>query len=235
MIFIKKKHRYKPLYKKFLGLKKNVQNRRKILKFKKKKWEEFIFHIERFLIFRKKNFRMYDQNRYHIPKFNRFKQKYNNNLQTTKRFSLFYGNMLKRYLKKKVKVSIKKKKNYNLFLIKVLESRIDTVLYRSHFTLSIRNARQLISHKYVSVNNILVKNSSFILKKGDLIKINPKYHKLLDKNLGQSNLWPIPPKYLQINYKTFQIIFSENIEHTNLAIFYPFYLNVFNIIRRFSL
>ena len=34
----KKNTKFKPLYKKFLNLRENVQNKQKLLKFKKKKW-----------------------------------------------------------------------------------------------------------------------------------------------------------------------------------------------------
>ena len=45
MIFIKKR-RHKPLYKKFLNLRKNVQNRRKLLKFKKRKWQKLVNYLK---------------------------------------------------------------------------------------------------------------------------------------------------------------------------------------------
>jgi len=35
------KKRYKPFYKQFLRLRKNIQNRSKLLKFKKQKWIRF--------------------------------------------------------------------------------------------------------------------------------------------------------------------------------------------------
>lgn len=36
-MFFKKKNRFKPLYKQFLELRENIQNRKKFVKFKKKK------------------------------------------------------------------------------------------------------------------------------------------------------------------------------------------------------
>jgi hypothetical protein len=44
-MFFTKKRRYKPLYKKFLRLKKNIQNRKKLLRFKKKKWQVLRYSI----------------------------------------------------------------------------------------------------------------------------------------------------------------------------------------------
>jgi hypothetical protein len=39
---IKKKSKFKPLYKQFIRLRENVQNRKKLLKFKKQKWDQLI-------------------------------------------------------------------------------------------------------------------------------------------------------------------------------------------------
>ena len=61
-----KKRRYKPLYKNFIGLKKNIQNRQKLnsLRFKKRKWAKLILYLKRLQLRRKKNFRMYDIGRF---------------------------------------------------------------------------------------------------------------------------------------------------------------------------
>ena len=40
---IKKKYRHKPIYKKFVNLKSNVQNKQKLIKFKKKKMAKIYF------------------------------------------------------------------------------------------------------------------------------------------------------------------------------------------------
>ena len=182
---------------------------------------------------------MYNIKLYHIQRFpNYFKKKYLNKIQVKKSISLFYGGLLEKYLKKQINISLKKttysRKNFgniNLFLIKILESRIDTVLYRSFFTLTIRSARQLITHGHVFVNKKVVKTNSYILKKGDLIEINPKYHKLIYTNIQRSFIWPIPPKYLLINFRTFQILFNENIENTNFSIHFPFWVDINTLIK----
>ena len=253
-MFHTKKRRHKPLYKQFVRLRKNVQNRRilrvkrskpfsnkpnythntLIVKFKKQKWKGFVSYLEKILKYRKRSFRMYNVKLYHMQRFpDYFKKKYGNKLQVKKSLSLFYGGLLEKYLKKQINISLKKvaysKKNFgnnNLFFIQILERRLDTVLYRSFFTLSIRSARQLISHGHVFVNKKVVKTSSFILKKGDLIEINPKYHKLIYLNIQRSFIWPIPPKYLLINFRTFQILFNENIEGSNFPIHFPFWLDI---------
>ncbi|MGC8479886.1 MAG: S4 domain-containing protein, partial [Candidatus Micrarchaeia archaeon] len=113
-----------------------------------------------------------------------------------------------------------KKLNYYFFL-QTFEKRLDTVLFRAKFSKSIKNARQLITHGIVFVNNKQIKHPAYSLKESDYININPKYSFMIEKNfkycllgnlkLGIKNrqLWPLPPKHLIIKYRTLEIIFGD--------------------------
>ena len=234
MIYIKK-NRYKPLYKKILNLKKNVQNRKKLLNFKKQKWEKFNFYLKNQSKFSKRNkyYKIFDQYSYYNSKFsNYFSRKFKYNLHTKQRLSFFYGGLGQKYLRSIYKQSVQKNKisyvnlNSKLFFIELLESRLDSIILRSHFVLSVRNARQLISHGHVLVNGKVVKKKSFLLKKGDTITFSPQVYSLLIFNVANSELWPIPPKYLEINYKIFHIILTDDIKYTNIATNFPFWLDL---------
>jgi small subunit ribosomal protein S4 len=63
-------------------------------------------------------------------------------------------------------------------LVKFLESRLDNVVYRLGFASSRKQARQLIRHRHITVNEKLVDIPSFILDAGDIIKIKDKSKKL---------------------------------------------------------
>ncbi len=63
-------------------------------------------------------------------------------------------------------------------LVKLLESRLDNVVYRLGFASSRKQARQLIRHRHIIVNEHLVDIPSFILSAGDIIKIKEKSKKL---------------------------------------------------------
>jgi small subunit ribosomal protein S4 len=63
-------------------------------------------------------------------------------------------------------------------LVKILESRLDNVVYRVGFASSRKQARQLIRHRHIIVNERLVDIPSFILSAGDIIKIKDKSKKL---------------------------------------------------------
>lgn len=59
-------------------------------------------------------------------------------------------------------------------LLQLLESRLDNVVYRLGFARTRRQARQLVSHKHVVVNNQVVNIPSYHVKPGDVISVRPK-------------------------------------------------------------
>nr|YP_010164015.1 ribosomal protein S4 [Thalassiosira nordenskioeldii]QRK25918.1 ribosomal protein S4 [Thalassiosira nordenskioeldii] len=224
MHFIKKQ-RNKPLYKKFLPLRKNVQSRNKFLNFKKKKWEKFQYSQLRF-----KKQRFYDPISYFLSNFkNFFNKKFKYNLQNKQRLSLFYGKLRKKCLKRTVKSVQKKFKGSNrhpsVLFIEKLESRLDTALYRTHFSYSFSNARQIISHKKIYVNNKMVQYNSYLLKKGDLITLDKEIFEFTISNILNSKICPIPPKHFYVNYKTLQILVIEHISYANCLMYYPFWID----------
>lgn len=253
---INQKHkRNKILYKKFIALRINANNNSKVLKFKKKKWDIFLDVLKKQIKINKKS-NFFTHYEYAATKFaspgNSLKRKFKNDLIARKIFSYFYGGLLKKNLKKNMRTvySTKQPRNLKLICLELFESRLDSTLYRSKFCFSIKNSRQLISHGHVIVNNKVEKNKSYILKKGDFIKINRQSYKVIQNNFREtlketltnkykkerkgrrpelSKVWPIPPKYLTINYKTLEIIFG-NIKDFNFSIYFPFKLNLHSII-----
>lgn len=63
-------------------------------------------------------------------------------------------------------------------LIKLLERRLDNVVFRLGFASSRKQARQLIRHRHILVNNNLVDIPAYLLKAGDVIQIKEKSKKL---------------------------------------------------------
>jgi small subunit ribosomal protein S4 len=63
-------------------------------------------------------------------------------------------------------------------LIKLLERRLDNVVYRLGFAPSRKAARQLVTHGHFLVNNRPVDIPSFLLKGGDTVHVNAKSKKL---------------------------------------------------------
>lgn len=63
-------------------------------------------------------------------------------------------------------------------LVKLLERRLDNVVYRLGFAPSRNAARQLILHRHFTVNNTIVNIPSFMLSVGDVIAVREKSKKL---------------------------------------------------------
>ena len=211
-----RRNKYKKyLYKHFLRLRKNIQNRPKIFKFKRHKWKNLQQFLKRDLKFFRR-YRVKDQFRSFIPRFrsrgNSFQRRFRQNLRDRKIFTLYYGGVKKKYLKTHIKniQSTYRIKNYKYHLLRVFESRLDTILYRAGFCFSIQNARQLILHGAVKVNRTTVRSKSYLTKSNDFIEVTEfgKLRSAVKKNLLRFNFWPVPPKHMAVNYKTLQIILS---------------------------
>lgn len=238
---------YKPIYKKFLLLKKNVQNKniKKFLKFRKKKWQNFIKNLlkfssknslqnkrKKFIKFRKKksnlisSYKIYDIQKHSLryKSGNRKKKTFKFFLQNKQIFKLYYGNFSKNFIKKTFIKFNSSLNNYFKFF-DLVELRLDVILYRTKFALNIRNARQLILHKHLTVNGNVITRYSFILKKGDIIKINKKSQHLIISNLINVNLKPVPLYYLTINYRTLEICLNNIASLFNMFLYFPFWLN----------
>lgn len=63
-------------------------------------------------------------------------------------------------------------------LLKLLEARLDNVVYRLGIAKTRRAARQLVSHKHVTVNGQIVNIPSYTVKAGDVIAVRAKSQKI---------------------------------------------------------
>ncbi len=82
-------------------------------------------------------------------------------------------------------------------LIKLLEARLDNTVYRMGIAPSRPAARQLVSHKHITVNGELVNIPSYTLKPGDVVSIKEK------SMHNESVIGCIRPKNTRINWCEF--------------------------------
>lgn len=59
-------------------------------------------------------------------------------------------------------------------LLQLCESRLDNVVYRMGISPSRRGARQLVSHRHITVNGSVVNIPSYTLKAGDVVGVREK-------------------------------------------------------------
>jgi small subunit ribosomal protein S4 len=63
-------------------------------------------------------------------------------------------------------------------LLRLLERRLDNIVYRLGFAPSRNAARQLVRHRHFTVNDRLVDIPSYLVKAGDVIKVREKSRKM---------------------------------------------------------
>jgi small subunit ribosomal protein S4 len=73
----------------------------------------------------------------------------------------------------------RRKGNSGANLLFLLESRLDNVVYRMGFGSTRAEARQLVSHKSITVNGSVVNIASFLVSPGDAVAVREKSKKQL--------------------------------------------------------
>ena len=237
MYFYRKK-RFKPLFKQIIKLRGNIQNRKKLLKFRRKKWGLTIkFYRNKTRDFKNYiKFKPLDQTKYYVTKYSSrgtdYQKKFRDKLNASKTFRLTYGGTTRKNITDKI-LKAYNKTNSKLTLLKLHETRLDTILFRTKFTDSLRSAGQTISHGNVFVNNLKVTEKSYQIYIGDHIKLNPTYLNSFKKHVARSMKWPLPPKHLLVNYRTMQILFVDEINQSTLSTLFLYNLRLQKILTNY--
>lgn len=92
-------------------------------------------------------------------------------LKERKKLSLFYGHLTRKQFVNLFKKAENIKGYFSRNLLSLLERRLDIVIFRTGLTQTIAEARQLIKHNKIQVNNTKVNVSSYSLNPGDIISI----------------------------------------------------------------
>lgn len=87
--------------------------------------------------------------------------------------------------------------------------RLDNILFRAGFTITIPEARQLINHGHILVNNHKINIPSYSCQNQDKITLNSK--KLINNNIKQRKL-PLP-SHLVVNFSELQINILNNFQY----------------------
>lgn len=97
-------------------------------------------------------------------------------LREKQKVKRIYG-VLERQFRRYFKVADHQKGITGENLLRILEKRLDNVVYRLGFAASRPQARQWVSHGHVLVNGRRVNVSNFQVKEGDEIKVSPSLAK----------------------------------------------------------
>jgi small subunit ribosomal protein S4 len=101
---------------------------------------------------------------------------YGNQLREKQKVKRIYG-VLERQFRRYFAEADRRKGNTGENLLKLLETRLDNVIYRMGFGSTRAESRQLVSHKAFTVNGIVVNIASYQVKPGDVIAVREKAKK----------------------------------------------------------
>ena len=97
-------------------------------------------------------------------------------LREKQRVKRMYG-ILERQFRRYFEEADRRRGNTGANLLSLLESRLDNVAFRMGFASTRAEARQLVSHKAITVNGNSVNIPSYLVKAGDVIAIREKSRK----------------------------------------------------------
>ena len=100
-------------------------------------------------------------------------------LNAKQKLKSYYGNINERQFRNVYRKALKKKGDTSENLVGLLETRLDTIIYRAKFAPTVFSARQLINHGHFKVNKKKVNISSYTVKENDLIEVKDKSKTLL--------------------------------------------------------
>ena len=108
---------------------------------------------------------------------------YGRQLLEKQRLKAYYGVMEKQF-KRYVEEAKKANELTGTALVKILETRLDNIVYRLGFASSIRQARQMVVHGHIEVNGKKVNIPSYRVRVGDVVSLKEKSRQI---NLFREN------------------------------------------------
>ena len=134
---------------------------------------------------------------------------YGAQLREKQKLRRMYG-VLERQFSNYYAEAARKKGSTGEQLLKLLECRLDNVVYRMGFASTRAEARQLVSHKSINVNEQAVTVASYQVKAGDVVQIREKARKQLRITAAMGMAAQVGlPEWVEVNDKEFRGVFKS--------------------------
>ena len=130
------------------------------------------------------------------------KSEYAIQLMEKQKAKYIYG-ILERQFRNLFKKASRSKGVTGEVLLQLCESRLDNTVYRMGLSKTRAGARQLVSHRHITVNSKIVNIPSFILKAGDIVGVREKSKSLntiIENNEKNNSIY----EWLNWNDKSFE-------------------------------
>ncbi len=123
-------------------------------------------------------------------------------LRAKQKLKFYYGNISEKQFRASYAMALRMKGDSSENLIGLLERRLDAVVYRAKFAITVFAARQLVSHGHLKVNGKRVTIASIKLKVGDVIELSDKAKDMVVVQEALATAERDVPDYVETNGKS---------------------------------
>ena len=134
---------------------------------------------------------------------------YNIQLQAKQKLKSYYGNISERQFRNLFRKAYKKKGDTGENLVGLLERRLDAVIYRAKFAITVFAARQMINHGKVKVNGKKVNISSYLVSENDEIEIKDSFKQSIPIIGATQSKEREVPEYILADHKKMTAKFNK--------------------------
>lgn len=124
---------------------------------------------------------------------------YGTQLIAKQKLKKYYGDIREKQFRSMYIRANRKKGDTGQNLIGLLESRLDTFIYRSKFVPTMFASRQFVSHKHITVNGKIVNIPSYSLTPNDIVEVREKSKTLPSVLLSREKAEREVPSYIKIS------------------------------------
>ena len=95
-------------------------------------------------------------------------------------------------------------------LMTILETRLDNVVFRMGFARTRREARQVVLHKFITVNGKVINIPSYLIKAGDVIEVKEAAKNIQRfKDISEITAGRLVPEWIDVNKENLQGTIKE--------------------------
>ena len=141
----------------------------------------------------------------HGPKGVRRRSDYGVQLREKQKLKGYYGNIGEKQFRNIFKEAFSQKGDTSENLLILLESRLDSIVYRANLVPTVFAARQFVNHKHLTVNGVIVNIPSYRCKPGDIIEVREKSRSIPLVVEAMQKLDRELPEYITLDTKAFKV------------------------------
>jgi small subunit ribosomal protein S4 len=126
---------------------------------------------------------------------------FGNQLMAKQKLRGYYGSITERQFRRIYQEAARRKGDTSENLIGILESRLDTIVYRMGVVPTVFAARQFVSHGHILVNGKRVNIASYSVEEGDVVEVRERARQMPMVLESQQNPERSVPDYIEFDSK----------------------------------